>query len=132
MLREKLNAGNVKDLIGISYGNKPVDKDRFKVQKKYSNQNRKVVKDKETGQRNVVFRGTKSLSDIGNDAMIAIGQEKHTTRFKNSKNIVNKLNKKYGKKNVNVLGDSLGGAIAEASASKNQKIITTNKASGIN
>lgn len=67
------------------------------------------------GQAAIGIRGTdfKDPKDVIDDAGIAIGALKLTPRYKRSKRWVRKAIKKYGKKNVQVAGHSLGGKISK-------------------
>jgi len=67
------------------------------------------------GKAVVGIRGTdfKDVKDVADDVAIGIGALKLTPRYKRAKKWVKKAIKKYGKKNVEVAGHSLGGKIAK-------------------
>jgi hypothetical protein len=97
-----------------AYGVKDVD--GYDVDNELSNSNRTVyVKD---GKAVVSFRGTDLSSkknkwkDLGNDALIAVGLQDLSSRFRKSNQITNKAIEKYGKENVSLTGHSLGGSQA--------------------
>ena len=80
----------------------------------------------------IIHRGSKSVADWGNNLKMALGWKMSATnRFKHSKKIQEKVEAKYGKKNVITLGHSLGGKIASDVGGKSDEIITLNKATGI-
>ena len=128
----KIRSNEVQDLIEASYSRTG---DAEKLGKKYgltldkqlSNANQKVFYDKQKNP-SVVFRGSKNENDLMTDVLIAGGLEKYSTRFRDSKNLINDVKKKYNNKPVTSLGHSLGGSLAEYSGG--DKIITVNKGVG--
>lgn len=77
-----------------------------------SNENRAVYH--KQGKAKVVFRGTnpKNLRDLGTDALIGLGLQDKSTRFKNAVKTTDLAIAKYGKENVSLTGHSLGGSQA--------------------
>jgi hypothetical protein len=68
----------------------------------------------------IAFRGTDSTNKTGllyddllTDIFLGLGLLRTTKRFVESKNILEKAIKKYGKKNITLTGHSLGAAIAD-------------------
>ena len=63
----------------------------------------------------VSLRGTDptSIKDLANDALIAVGLNRHSNRYKKDKKLVKDSIKKYGKENVSITGHSLAGNIAK-------------------
>ena len=78
----------------------------------------------------IVHRGSKRLSDWGEDALILVGLgDQYGHRQKQANRITKKVEKKYNT-SANSVGHSLGGRLAENSNAKGQ-IITYNKAVGL-
>jgi hypothetical protein len=129
----KVSANQVKDLIESGYSRscdaealaKPYG---LKLDKSLSNANHKVFYDKERNPT-VVFRGSKNENDAMTDGLLAIGLENYSTRFRESKQLVEKVNKKYNNKPVTSIGHSLGGSLAEYAGA--DKVVTVNKGVGI-
>ena len=63
------------------------------------------------------------------DVLIAGGLEKYSTRFRESKNLIDDVKKKYNNKPVTSLGHSLAGSLSEYAGG--DKIITVNKGVGL-
>lgn len=129
----KVSANEVKDLIEAGYSRtgdaeKIGKKYKLTLDKQLSNANHKVYYDKERNPT-VVYRGSKNENDAMTDGLLAIGLEKYSTRFRESKNLINDVNKKYNNKPVTSLGHSLGGSLAEYAGA--DKVITVNKGVGI-
>jgi hypothetical protein len=133
----KIRTDEVKDIILASYSRTG---DAEKIGKKYgltldkslSTANQKVYYDREKNP-SVVFRGSKNENDLMTDILLGAGLEKYSTRFRDSKNLIDDVRKKYNNKPVTTLGHSLGGSLAEFSGG--DKVITVNKGvgpSGIN
>ena len=129
----KISSNEVKDLIEAGYSRTGDAEDIGKrynltLDKQLSNINQKVYYDKERNPT-VVFRGSKSKDDAMTDGLLALGLEKYSTRFRESKDLMNDVNKKYNNKPVTSLGHSLGGTLSEYAGG--DKIITVNKGVGI-
>jgi hypothetical protein len=129
----KISSNEVKDLIEASYSRTG---DAEKIGKKYgltldkqlSNANQKVYYDKEKNP-SVIYRGSKNENDLMTDGLIAVGLEKYSTTFRDSKQLVEDVRKKYHNKPVTALGHSLGGSLAEYSGG--DKVVTINKGVGL-
>lgn len=111
------NSPNYARLSSGAYGEGKEEIEGYDIDKDLSNRNRTVYVDKDTGKAVVSFRGTKlnsknKLGDLGADAMIALGLQKHSSRFKNAKKVTKQAIDKYGKDNVVLTGHSLGGSQA--------------------
>lgn len=70
------------------------------------------------GKAKVSYSGTRITSkhkwrDLGTDALVAIGAQDVSSRFKNSTKTANLAIAKYGKENVSLTGHSLGGSLAQ-------------------
>ena len=129
----KISANEVKDLIEAGYSRTGEAetlgrKYGLTLDKQLSNANHKVYYDKERNPT-VVYRGSKNENDAMTDGLIAIGLEKYSTRFRESKDLMNNINKKYNNKFVTGIGHSLGGSILEYVGA--DKAITVNKGVGI-
>ena len=80
----------------------------------------------------VIHRGTKDLTDWGNNLKMMLGWKMSSTkRFKHSKDIQKQAESKYGASNVITLGHSLGGKIASDVGGDSDEIVTLNKATGL-
>jgi len=76
--------------------------------------------------------GTKSIEDVGTDIYLALGKLKDTNRYKSAKATLENARKAFpNAKEVNVVGHSLGGAIASGIGKKSDKITTYNKGATI-
>lgn len=129
----KVTANQVKDLIDAGYSRSGEAENigkryGLKLDKQLSNANHKIFIDKDKNV-SVVYRGSKNENDAMTDGLLAIGLEKYSTRFRESKDLMNNINKKYNNKFVSSYGHSLGGSLAEYSGG--DKIITVNKGVGI-
>jgi hypothetical protein len=128
-----INPNQLKGLISAGYQrNGPAreiaSKQGYKLIDKFSNAERKVFEDNK-GNPYIVNVGTRKFSDWGTNIALGVGLGRFTNRFKDSKNLVEKVKKEYKDKKITNIGDSLGGALAENSGG--DRIITTNKAAGI-
>jgi len=76
--------------------------------------------------------GTKSIQDVGTDIYLALGRLKDTKRYKSAKETLENARKAFpNAKEVNVVGHSLGAAIASGIGKKSDKITTYNKGATI-
>lgn len=85
----------------------------------------------------ISFRGSTASSIpqftrdwLQSDMAIATGTEKSNARFQRSKKLVEDVDKKYGKSSM-LIGHSLAGSLARASAGSNNKVIAYNPGVGI-
>ncbi len=129
----KVTANKVQDLIEAGYSRTGEAetlgrKYNLTLDKQLSNANHKVFYDKERNPT-VVYRGSKNENDAMTDGLLAIGLEKYSTRFRESKDLMNDVNKKYKNKFVSSYGHSLGGSLAEYANAN--KVITVNKGVGL-
>jgi hypothetical protein len=128
----KIRSNEVKDLIEASYsrtGDAEIIGKKYglTLDKQLSNINQKVYYDKERNP-SVVFRRTKSRDDVMTDGLLAVGLENYSTRFRDSKKLIDDVRKKYHNKPILTTGHSLGGSLAEYSGG--DKIVTINKGVG--
>ena len=82
------------------------------------------------GVPSIAHRGSKRVSDFVFDDLGLLVGNKNTRRFNNATDLTAKVEQKYGKP-ANQYGYSLGGALAENSASSNAKVRTFNKGVGL-
>ena len=68
--------------------------------------------------------GTQSASDWVTDAYLGAGHLKDTSRYQESKKILEKSKQKYNPSSTSVSGHSLGGSIAQNIAGKDDNIVT--------
>ena len=130
---EAINPNQLKRLIQAGYQRNGPARDIAKKQgyeliDKFSNAERKVFLDNKKNPY-IVNVGTRKFGDWGTNTAVALGLGRFTNRFKDSKKLVENVRKEYGNRPITNIGDSLGGALAENSGG--DRIITTNKASGI-
>lgn len=122
-----LTARELKRTLNASYDDKPRDATRnLKVDKELSGKRTKVFHDASTGQTVVAHRGTASIQDIGTDIGLAVGYR--GKRFKHAKKVQKQSEAKYGTDNLETVGHSLGGVIAEEVGGNSKNVITFNKA----
>lgn len=96
-----------------------------------SNSNQQVYFNPNENKLLVNVAGTHNLQDVGTDIYLAFGDLKSTNRYKQARDTLNKAKEKYGVDSATVTGDSLGGAVSQYIAGKNDKAITYNKGSTI-
>jgi hypothetical protein len=96
---------------------KPVD--GYTIDPQFSDRNRTLYVDDNTGKAILAFRGTKlsgepksKWADLGADALIALGLQDLSARFRGARRATKQVITKYGKDNVVVTGHSLGGSEA--------------------
>lgn len=75
--------------------------------------------------------GTHNLADVGTDLYLAFGKLKDTNRYKEADRTLDEAKKKYGVDNATITGHSLGGAVGQYIASKNDKVYTLDKGATI-
>lgn len=121
-----INANQFKRFIDNSYNPQLENVDNYEIDKSLSGRRVKVYKDKNTNEAVVVHKGSQSAKDfIWTDALMPFGYE--SNRFKHSRNIQDKAEKKYGKENVITSGHSLGSTLAERAGKDTKQVITLNK-----
>ena len=130
---EAINPNQLKGLIQAGYQRNGPARDIAKKQgyeliDKFSNAERKVFLDNKKNPY-IVNVGTRKFGDWGTNTAVALGLGRFTNIFKDSQKLVENVRKEYGNRPITNIGDSLGGALAENSGG--DRIITTNKASGV-
>ena len=117
---------DVQGLLNRSYDKKHGDYGDFKLDKSLSGQRAQVyTKD---GKAVVVHRGTAGMHDMVTDLKLGLTGSTGGKRFKHAKKIEGLAEGKYGSEHTTAMGHSLGGALAEKTASKTTDVITLNKA----
>ena len=96
-----------------------------------SNSNQQVYFNPNENKLLVNVAGTKSLQDVGTDLYLAFGDLKSTNRYKQARDTLNKAKEKYNVDNATITGHSLGGAISQYIAGKDDKAITLDKGATI-
>eukprot|EP01038_Epipyxis_sp_PR26KG_P018087 gene18087-25395_t len=99
----------------------------YKLDRDLSNRENKVFIDKDN-KPIVAFTGTRKFGDVITDGLLAVGLGGLTSRFQNSKRIVDNVRKKYNQP-ITTVGHSLGGSIAEHAGG--DKVITVDKGVGL-
>ena len=136
-LFQKVNQGvgnETKDIFQSAYlpqkeAANNLEKHHYERDPQHSTMDTKVFVNKETNQPIIIHRGTKTIKDVFDDALVGVGLGKLSHRHKNAERLTKKLELKYGKA-PDLYGHSLGGHLAENSGTKGN-IITYNKAVGI-
>jgi len=96
-----------------------------------SNKNEQVYYNPRNNKLLYNVSGTHSLSDVGTDAYLAFGHLKDANRFKEAKSNLEKAKQKYNVDKASISGHSLGGAISEYIAGKNDKVTLLDKGATI-
>jgi hypothetical protein len=79
----------------------------------------------------IVFRGTKSFHDLPTDLAELFGDIKSTSRYKSSRQVLERSKAKYGV-NATIIGHSLGGSLASAvNTDPSDRVISYNKGQGL-
>jgi len=125
----KLQASEIKEFVNQSYEKTPQPFiGEWVLDKDLSNDNAKVYYVPRTGEAVVVHRGTPGASDWGNNVAYVLGAYKLTGRYKTGKSVQDKVEKKYGKKNISTLGHSQGAILARELGADTKEIINVNPA----
>jgi hypothetical protein len=128
-----IRSNQVKDLIQASYQrNGPAEQIGNKygliLDSSLSNSEQKVFVDSK-GNPTIAYTGSRKIKDIFTDGLLALGLEKYSTRFRNAKETIDNVKRKYANRPVTTLGHSLGGSLAEYAGGN--KIITIDKGVGL-
>ena len=97
-----------------------------------SNSNQQVYYNPKESKLLFNVSGTHNLADVGTDVYLALGKLKDTNRYKEAKNRLKQAKTKYNSNNTVITGHSLGGAVSQYIASKDDKVYTFNKGATIN
>lgn len=123
------------DALKISYEDKKMSKkDMMKkgyyLDNKLSHGHERVYYNPNDKKLLMTVQGTSSLYDWGVDSMLAIGQLKHTNRYKEAHQRLRDAKKKYGIP-ATIVGHSLGGAISGYISQSDDIVKTYNKGATI-
>ena len=120
------------DALKSSYGKqrsiRELEKQGYIKDISLSNHNQSIFYNKKKNKVINSVAGTHNVSDVLTDVWLGIGGLKSTNRYKEAKSTLEKAKKKYNPKDVSVVGHSLGSAIAQGIANKNDKVTTFNGA----
>ena len=121
-----LSSDDLRSMLSGSYEKNLSNAGKFTVDKDLSGKRVKVYHNPETNQTVVSHRGTANMKDWLTDAGMTFGYE-GGKRFKHSKKVQKKAEKKYGTENLTTVGHSLGARLAEKYGQKGNEVITLNK-----
>ena len=125
----KLKADEIKGFINESYETTPkTNIGDWILDKELSTPTAKVYYNPKTNEAVVAHRGTQGASDWGNNVAYALGAYKLTDRYKQGKKVQDKVEAKYGKKNISTLGHSQGSILARELGADTKEIININPA----
>jgi hypothetical protein len=128
-----IRSNKVKDLIQASYQrNGPAEnigrKYGLNLDSSLSNAEQKVYV-YSIGNPTIAYTGSRKIKDWGSNALLAVGLEKYSTRFRDAKKTMDSVKRKYSGKPITTLGHSLGGSLAEYAGG--DKVITIDKGVGL-
>jgi hypothetical protein len=129
-----IGTDKIRDLLQASYSrNTPAreigNKYGLRLDDSLSNAEHKVYVDRKN-RPTVAFTGSRKVGDWMTNALLATGLEGFSTRFRDSKKLMEDVRKKYSAP-ATILGHSLGGAITEYVGGKKDKVITVDKGVGL-
>ena len=127
---------NLYDALKSSYGDKKARQQLTNAGYQYdsmlSNRNQQVWYNPNDRKLLYNIAGTHNIKDVGTDVYLAVGKLKDTNRYKEAKQTLENAKLKYGKDiTTNIAAHSLGGAIGQYIAGKNDKVYTLDKGSTI-
>ena len=130
----ELGTKKIRDLLQASYSrNTPAreigNKYGMRLDDSLSNAEHKVWIDRKN-RPTVSFAGTRKIGDWGSDLLLGLGLEKYSTRFRDSKKLMEDVRKKYSAP-ATIVSHSLGASLSEYAGGKNDKIITVDKGVGL-
>ena len=122
------------DLLKSSYKNQKEAKtdlaDKYNYDDDLSTNKNKVVIDKSTGKPKIISRGSKTVRDWADNALIAVGLGKHAKGQKELQRSVKKVNEKYNQK-PDIYSHSQASLFAENIPQKDKdQVYTVNKHKG--
>jgi hypothetical protein len=135
-IRSPPNIGTdkIRDLLQASYSrNTPAreigNKYGLRLDDSLSNAEHKVYVDRKN-RPTVAFTGSRKVGDWGTNLLLGLGLEKYSTRFRDSKKLMEDVRKKYSAP-ATILGHSLAASITEYVGGKKDKLITVDKGVGL-
>jgi hypothetical protein len=130
MRGKSVSVENIKKFIDNSYKDNPDNNiEDFELDRDLSNQYGKVYFSKSKNQAIITHRGTSGLNDWKNNFAYGLGQYEKTDRFKTGKKLQEEAERKYGKKNISVIGHSQGAILSHKLGRDDKEIINLNPAS---
>jgi hypothetical protein len=129
-----IGTDKIRDLLQASYSrNTPAreigNKYGLRLDDSLSNAEHKVYVDRKN-RPTVAFTGSRKVGDWMTNALLATGLQGFSTRFRDSKKLMEDVKKKYSAP-ATIIGHSLGGSLAEYAGGKNNKVITLDKGVGL-
>ena len=124
------------DVLKNSYAPQNKQKEAFKnkgylYDSKLSNHNEQVYYNPNNKKLLMSIAGTHNIKDIGTDIWLGAGYLKDTNRYKEAESVLKRAKQKYNISNATLAAHSLGGAIGQYIASKDDKIYTLDKGATI-
>jgi predicted RNA methylase len=124
-----ISSENLEKFIKASYKSTDDDIDGYKKDKELSTAEISTFYNPSNDHVVAVFRGTeKTLTDWSNNIAYVVGQYENTDRFKRAKELYNKIVKKYGEKNISLVGHSQSAVITRKIGENAKEIINVNPA----
>jgi len=105
--------------------------DGYLFDKKLSNHNEQVYYNPNKKKLVMSIAGTHNIADVGTDLWLAAGRLKDSNRYKEAESVLKRAKQKYNISNATLAAHSLGGAIGQYIASKNDRVYTLNKGATI-
>jgi hypothetical protein len=132
--KPEFGTDKIKDLIAGSYQRNTAAREAgnkygLRLDDSLSNAEHKVYVDRRN-RPTVAFAGTRKIGDWGTDLLLGLGLEKYSTRFRDSKKLMEDVRKKYSAP-ATIVSHSLGASLSEYAGGKNDKIITVDKGVGL-
>jgi len=129
-----IGTDKIRDLLQASYSrNTPAreigNKYGLRLDDSLSNAEHKVYVDRKN-RPTVAFTGSRKVGDWGTNLLLGLGLEKYSTRFRDSKKLMEDVRKKYSAP-ATILGHSLAASITEYVGGKKDKLITVDKGVGL-
>ena len=130
----EFGTNKIRDLIAGSYQRNTGAREAgakygLRLDDSLSNAQQKVYVDRRN-RPTITYTGTRTLGDWGTDILLGLGLEKYSTRFRQAKELADKVKQKYSKP-ATIIGHSLGGSLAEYAGGKGNKVITLDKGVGL-
>jgi Lipase (class 3) len=98
----------------------------YELDKSLSNHNQQVYYKPNEKKLLMSVAATHNLRDVGTVFMLGVGKLKNTSRYKEAKSTIDKVENKYNPMKTVVAGHSLGSSIANYIGSKDDQIIGLN------
>jgi hypothetical protein len=104
------NMRHYAELAHGSYGGRSMEHLGYEIDPELSNKNRTLYYNKDTNKAVYSFKGTnpRNIHDLATDALLAVGLQDISSRFRNANKYTKRAVEKYGKDNLTLAGHSLG------------------------